>query len=158
MASLNKVIIAGNLTRNPEVKYLPSGQAVCEIGVAINDNYKSKTGEMVERTVFVDVTVWGKQAETTGQYLQKGSPVLIEGRLNLESWETKEGEKRSKLKVVAERVQFLNSRSGAGSGEGEEGRAGGRSASAKPNSREGASSRTVSSEPPPADDSEDLPF
>jgi len=108
MASLNRVILAGNLTRDPEVRYTPTGTAVADLGLAVNDRVK-KDNEWVEKPTFIDVTVWGRQAETTSEYLQKGSPVLIEGRLQLDSWETKEGEKRNKLKVVAERVQFLGS-------------------------------------------------
>lgn len=107
MASVNRVIIAGNLTRDPETRYLPSGTGLAEFGLAINDNYKNKDGELVERTCFVDVVVWGKQAETCSRYLSKGAPALVEGRLQLDQWENQQGEKRSKLRVRAERVQFL---------------------------------------------------
>lgn len=107
MANLNRVFLAGNLTRDPEVRYTPTGTAVSDLGVAINDSYKTKTGELKESTTFVDVVVWGRQAETCGEYLTKGSPVLIEGRLQLEQWQTESGEKRSRLKVHADRVQFL---------------------------------------------------
>lgn len=107
MADLNRVILAGNLTRDPEVRYTSSGLAVADLGLALNDRYKNKSGEWVESTCFVDVVVWGRQAETTGEYLSKGSPVLIEGRLQLDQWETPQGEKRSKLRVRADRVQFL---------------------------------------------------
>lgn len=106
MASVNVVIIAGNLTRDPEVRHVPNGMAVCDIGLAINETYKNKTGEKVTETVWVDVVVWGKTAENCGQYLRKGSPVLVEGRLQLDQWE-KDGEKRSKLRVRADRVHFL---------------------------------------------------
>lgn len=109
MASANIVILCGNLTRDPEVRQIPSGMSVADLGLAINENYKNKQGEMVETTCYVDVVVWGRTAETCGQYLKKGSPVLVEGRLQLDQWE-KDGEKRSKLRVRGERVQFLGSK------------------------------------------------
>ena len=118
MASFNRVILMGNLTRDPEVKYISTGKAVAELGLAINESYRNKAGENVEQTCFVDVTVWDRQAETCGQYLSKGSPVLVEGRLQLDQWENQQGEKRSKLRVRANRVQFLGSpRGGAESGD-----------------------------------------
>ena len=107
MANLNRVFLAGNLTRDPEVRYTPTGTAVSDLGLAINDSYKTKTGEMKETVTFVDVVVWARQAELCGEYLSKGSPVLIEGRLQLEQWQAESGEKRSRLKVHADRVQFL---------------------------------------------------
>ena len=113
MASFNRVILMGNLTRDPEVSYLPSGMAVAEMGLAVDDSYKNREGETVERTCFVDVKVWARQAETCAQYLSKGSPVLVEGKLQLDKWQTKEGDNRSKLRVRAERVQFLGSPRGA---------------------------------------------
>lgn len=109
MADLNKVILVGRLTRDPEVRYTPSGTAVADLGFAVSDQYKSKSGEMVENTCFVDIVVWGRQAETCGEYLSKGSPALVEGRLQLDQWENQQGEKRSKLRVKADRVQFLGS-------------------------------------------------
>ncbi len=112
MANLNKVFLAGNLTRAPEVKHIPSGQAVAELDMAINNVYLTKTGEKKEETVFVHVVAWGRQAETAGQYLSKGSPILVEGSLKLDTWETPEGEKRSRLKVQAQRIQFLGSSGG----------------------------------------------
>jgi len=117
-ASINRVILAGNLTRDPELRNLPSGMAVCELGLAINDRIK-RNGEWVEQTTFVDVTLWGKTAETANQYLRKGRPVMIEGGLRLDTWETKEGEKRSKLKVVADRMHFLDARRDDAAGTGE---------------------------------------
>ena len=109
--SLNQVTIAGNLTRDVELKYTEGGTAVTEIGLAINE--RRKKGEAwVDVPVFVDVTLWGRTAEVAGEYLSKGSPVLIEGRLRLDTWET-EGQKRSKLRVTAERMQMLGSRSKA---------------------------------------------
>ena len=107
MASYNRVLLMGNLTRNPEIRYTPSGTAVADLGLAVNESFKNKAGETVERTCFVDVVVWGRQAETAAEYLHKGSPAFVEGRLQLDQWETQEGEKRSKLRVRADRVQFL---------------------------------------------------
>jgi single-strand DNA-binding protein len=107
MASFNKVILVGNLTRDPEVRFLGDGTAVADLGLAVNETFRNKAGELVEQTCFVDVVVWARQAETCGKYLSKGSPALIEGRLQLDQWTTKEGEKRSKLRVRADRVQFL---------------------------------------------------
>ncbi|MCU0857077.1 MAG: single-stranded DNA-binding protein [Pontiellaceae bacterium] len=109
MSTLNRVFLMGNLTRDPEVRYTPSGTAVGDLSLAINENYKNKAGEMVESTVFVDVEVWSRQAETCSEYLFKGSPVFIEGRLKLDQWTNQQGEKRSKLRVRADRVQFLGS-------------------------------------------------
>lgn len=110
MASLNKVMLIGNLTRDPEVRYTPSGRAVAEMGLAVNDNYKDREGNLVERTCFVDIEVWGRQAENCAEYLSRGAPCFVEGSLKLEQWETKQGEKRSKLRVRAVRVQFLGGR------------------------------------------------
>ncbi|MBI1882636.1 MAG: single-stranded DNA-binding protein [Chlamydiae bacterium] len=107
MADLNRVFLVGRLTRDPEVRYTSGGQAVADLGLATSRVYLSKTGEKKEEVCFVDIVVWGRQAETAGQYLTKGSPILVEGRLQLDSWETKEGEKRSRLKVSANRIQFL---------------------------------------------------
>jgi len=126
MASYNRVILVGNLTRDPELRYIPSGTAVTDIGLAVNDRRKNANGEWVEETTFVDVTLWGRQAEVASEYLSKGSPALIEGRLKLDTWETSDGQKRSKLKVVGERMQMLGAPRGAGAG----GAAGRRPASA----------------------------
>ncbi|MEN7972510.1 MAG: single-stranded DNA-binding protein [Verrucomicrobiota bacterium] len=109
MASYNRVLLMGNLTRNPEIRYTPSGTAVADLGLAVNESFKNKAGETVEQTCFVDVVVWGRQAETAAEYLHKGSPVFVEGRLQLDQWENQQGEKRSKLRVRADRVQFLGS-------------------------------------------------
>ena len=109
MSTLNRVFLMGNLTRDPEVRYTPSGTAVGDLGLAVNETYKNKAGEHVESTVFVDVEVWARQAETCAEYLYKGSPVFVEGRLKLDQWENQQGEKRSKLRVRADRVQFLGS-------------------------------------------------
>jgi single-strand DNA-binding protein len=107
MASFNRVILAGNLTRDPELRTVGSGTSVTDIGIAVNDR-KKQGNEWVDETTFVDVTLWGRTAEIAEQYLQKGSPVMIEGKLKMESWEDKtSGAKRSKLKVVGERMQLL---------------------------------------------------
>ncbi len=109
MASLNKVFLIGNLTRDPEVRALPSGDKVAEMGIAVTEVYRSRTGETRESTVFADVSAWGKTGENCGKYLTKGSPIFVEGRLVLDQWEDKEGKKRSRLRIRAERVQFLSS-------------------------------------------------
>lgn len=117
MASFNRVILLGNLTRDVEVKYLQSGTAVTEVGLAVNDRRKGQNGEWIDETTFVDITMWGRTAEIASEYLGKGSQVLIEGRLKLDTWET-EGQKRSKLRVVCERMQMLGSKGGGGGGGG----------------------------------------
>ena len=117
MASFNRVILMGNLTRDVELRYTPGGTAVTEIGLAVNDRRKNQNGEWVEETTFVDVTLWGRTAEVAGEYLSKGAPTLIEGRLKLDTWE-QEGQKRSKLRVVAERMQMLGNRGQSGGGGG----------------------------------------
>ena len=110
MANLNKVMLMGNLTRDPELRYLPSGRPLCEIGLAVNRRWVDRqSGEKKEQTCFVDCTAFGPQAETIAKYMQKGRPIFIEGRLDFQSWETQEGQKRSKLKVVIENFQFLGS-------------------------------------------------
>ena len=119
MASVNKVILVGNCTRDPEIRYTPKGTAVTDLGLAMNRHYSSDGGEKREETTFVDVTLWGRQAEIAGEYLKKGRPVYIEGRLQMDSWEDKNsGQKRSKLKVVGEQMQLLGSRDGGGDGGG----------------------------------------
>jgi len=114
MPSFNKVILTGNLTRDPQTRYTPSGSAVADICLAVNREYKSGSGEKVKETTFVDITLWKRQAEIAEKYLKKGSSVLIEGRLHMDQWEDKKtGQKRSKLKVIGENMQMLDSR-GAG--------------------------------------------
>jgi single-strand DNA-binding protein len=127
MASYNRVILVGNLTRDPEVKYTTGGTAVTEIGLAVNRSwFDQKANERKEETTFVDVTLWGRQAEVAGEYLSKGRPVLIEGRLQLDTWDDREtGKKRSKLRVVGETMQMLGSRDGGGGGGGGGNRSGG---------------------------------
>lgn len=121
MASLNKVILIGNLTRDPEVRYTPKGSAVCDLGLAVNRRYTTESGERQEEVTFLDVVLWGKQAELAGQYLHKGRSVFIEGRLQMDTWEDKaSGQKRSKIKIVSENMQFMDSK-GAGGGGGPRG-------------------------------------
>lgn len=149
MASFNRVILMGNLTRDVELRHLQSGTAVADIGLAVNDRRKSPSGEWVEDTSFIDVTLWGRTAEVAAQYLSKGSSMLVEGRLKQETWE-KEGQKRSKVKVVCEKMQMLGNRGGGGAG-------GGGSASQNPNNAysEPASAGSGSTSAPPSDD---IPF
>lgn len=161
MASYNRVILLGNLTRDPELRYTPSGMAVTEIGMAVNDRRKNAQGEWVEETTFVDVTLWGRTAEVATEYLTKGSPLLIEGRLKLDQWQDKtSGDKRSKLRVVGERMQMLGAKPGAGGGGGPRAGGGGR-APAYDESEYGAPadygepSGSASASRPPDDD---IPF
>jgi single-strand DNA-binding protein len=159
MANVNKVILIGNLTRDPEVKYTPKGSAVTDLGLAVNRNYTTDGGEKREETTFVDVTLWGKTAELAGQYLKKGRPVYIEGRLQMDTWEDKQsGQKRSKLRVVGEAMQFLGGRPSGEEGGGYE-RSGGGS------ERPAASHRPPQSSRPPESHSggegekdDDFPF
>jgi len=148
MASFNKVILVGNLTRDPELRYTPKGMAIAKIGLAVNRNWTSESGEKKEEVTFVDVDAFGRQAETLAQYMKKGSPLLVEGRLKLDQWDDKQtGQKRSKLGVVVEGFQFLG---GGNRGEG------GGEAPRRPAAPSAPS--TPSSEPdmPPPDD--DVPF
>ena len=158
MANVNKVILIGNVTRDPEVKFTSKGSAVTDIGLAINRNYTLDSGEKREETTFVDVELWGRLAEIAGEYAKKGRPIYIEGRLRMDTWEDKStGQKRSKLKVVAEALQLLGGR-----GEGESGGfSGGGSARRnddgysddRPSSRSEASSSSHS-----GPDDDDIPF
>ncbi len=118
MANLNKVMLIGNLTRDPELRYTPKGTAVADIGLAINRVWSNDQGQKQEDTTFVDVTLWGRQAELAQQYLSKGRGAYIEGRLQLDTWDDKEtGKKRSKLKVIGENLQFLpDGKGGSGGG------------------------------------------
>ena len=142
MASLNKVLLVGNLTKDPELRFVPSGQAVANLRLATNRKYKAGNGEWKEEVTFVGVEVWGKSAEACGEYLKKGSPLLVEGRLKLKEWTTQDQQKRSMLEVVAERVQFLS---------GGPRREGGSSAP------DGGDAPPPSDGPPPASD-DDIPF
>ena len=113
MASLNKALLIGNLTRDPELRYVPSGSAVASFTLAMNRVYKLQTGEKKEETSFVRVVVWARLAEVCGEYLKKGSPVFVEGRLQSRSWDGPDGQKRSTLEVIATNIQFLRSSGGA---------------------------------------------
>ena len=114
MASYNKVILMGNLTRDPQLSYLPSQTAAVDIGLAVNHKYKGNDGQMVEKVCFIDCRAFGRQAETINQYLSKGRPVLIEGRLEFDQWESQDGSKKSKHRVFIERFTFVDSRGGGG--------------------------------------------
>src|SRR5215470_457970 len=152
MANFNKVILAGNLTRDPELRYTPKGMAIAKIGLAINRTWKNEAGETKEDTTFVDVDAFGRQAEVIGQYLKKGRPILIEGRLRLDQWDDKQtGQKRSKLGVVAENVQFLGTPGGAGSNENDAPRSRPAAAAAP-----ATASESPDAEPPAEHD--DVPF
>jgi single-strand DNA-binding protein len=120
MASFNKVILLGNLTRDPEVRYTPKGSAVCDLGIAVNRVYTTEGGERREEVTFVDVVLWARLAEIAGEYLKKGRPVFIEGRLQMDTWDDKQtGQKRTKLRVVGESMQLLGGRPGGAGGAGE---------------------------------------
>lgn len=110
MANLNKVMLIGRLTRDPELRYTPSGVAVCDLSLAVSRNYKTQSGERKEDVCFVDITIWRKQAETCVEYLKKGSEIYAEGILVLDKWESQDGQKRSKLRVQAQIIQFLGSK------------------------------------------------
>lgn len=157
MANFNKVILAGNLTRDPELRYTPKGLAIAKIGMAINRNWTSEAGEKKEEVTFVDVDAFGRQAETLAQYMKKGSPILIEGRLKLDQWDDKQtGQKRSKLGVIVEGFQFL----GSGNRGGESGGDGG-SAPAAPRARPSAPAAAAAPEPEsdvPPHEGDDVPF
>lgn len=114
MASLNKVFLIGNLTKDPELRYTPNGIAVVNLRLAVNRKYKDRNGENKEEVCFMTVTAWDRQAEVCNQYLKKGRPVFVEGRLQTRSWEAANGEKRSIMDVRAERIQFLGAAGGAG--------------------------------------------
>lgn len=171
MPNLNKVQLMGNITRDPEVRYTPKGTAVTDISLAINRNYTGDDGQRHEETTFVDITFWGRQAEVIGEYMKKGRPLYVEGRLQLDTWEDKTtGQQRSRLKVVGENFQFLGSREDGGGGP----RGGGGGASSshdeyhEPRSSEGSrpqsAPRQAAATPPPRDydrpieDDDDIPF
>jgi single-strand DNA-binding protein len=117
MANMNKVILAGRLTRDPQLSYLPSNTPVCEFGMAVNNKYKSQTGEWKEDTCFVDLRIFGRRAEVFNQYMGKGKPILVEGKLRFDQWEGKDGQKRSRLYVVVDNFEFIGAPGGARSDE-----------------------------------------
>jgi len=165
MASFNKVILIGNLTRDPELRYTPNGTSLCEFGMAINRNWTTREGEKREETCFVDVTMWGRRGEVISEYLSKGDPIFVEGRLKFDTWETSDG-RRSKLTVVAENFEFLGGGRGGGSGGGGGGRSaqrsrgggrdsGGRSREPSGDTRD-RGGRSEPSEPPEEDIGQDV--
>ncbi|MFN0132344.1 MAG: single-stranded DNA-binding protein [Phycisphaerales bacterium] len=157
MPNLNKVMLMGNLTRDIELRHT-TNQAVAKIGLAVNRRWRSPEGEQREETTFVDCEAWGKTAETMAKYLTKGKPVFIEGRLKLDQWE-KEGQKFSKLKVVVENFQFIDSRSGGGQGSGGDDGNGGGGGGSPPRSRpSGGGSQSGTSQPPQSIADDDIPF
>jgi single-strand DNA-binding protein len=148
MASLNKVFLIGNLTRDPELRMTPKGTAICTFGLAVNRQFRDEAGGTREETTFVDLEAWGKTGELVSKYLTKGSPAMVEGRLRFDSWESKTGEKRNKLKVVVDNVQFLSSRGEGGSQE-----------SSAPERRQSTPQREApATEPPGNDVDDDVPF
>ena len=153
-ASLNRVMLMGNLTRDPEVKYTPKGNAVGDLAIAINDSYKAQDGTIKETVTYVDIEVWGRQAETCKQYLTKGRSVFVEGQLRLDQWESPQGEKKSRMKVRADRVQFLGGNPGGGGG----GRSGGPERSSPPAESSRPAKPAVSEDGPPPADDDDIPF
>jgi len=156
MASFNKVILAGNLTRDPELRYTPKGTAVAKIGLAINRTWKTETGEVKEEVSFVDVEAWGRQAEVISQYMRKGRPLLIEGRLKLDTWEDKNThQKQSKLKVVLETFSFIDSKGAEGAAAPPSGEAPRRPPPAP--AAPGPKPVSPESEAPPAEE-DDVPF
>jgi single-strand DNA-binding protein len=161
MPSFNKVILAGNLTRDPELRYTPKGTAVARIGIAVNRQWRDESGQQKEEVTFIDVDAWGKQAETISQYLKKGRPILIEGRLKLDSWDDKQtNQKRYQLRVVLESFQFLDSGGNREGGGGFSGGGGGapRSAPARPSAPSGSAPPPPASEEMPPDAEDDVPF
>lgn len=157
MPSLNKVMLIGNVTRDPEIRYTPKGTAVAEVGLAINRVFTPEGGERREETTFVDITFWGRQAEIVAEYGKKGKPLYVEGRLQLDSWDDKQsGQKRSKLRVVGENFQFLGSRGEGGDSEGGGREQAPRSTSRPASSAAPASRPTAPSHSEPEDD--DIPF
>ena len=152
MASYNRVVLMGNLTRDPELRYIPSGTAVSEIGLAVNDRVK-RGDQWVDEATFVDITLWGRTAEIANEYLSKGSSVLIEGRLKFDQWENKEGEKRSKLRVVGEKMQMVGPKGGGGAGGG-----GGQSRPARQQSDDSSYQPSYDSGPDSGPPSDDIPF
>jgi len=157
MASYNKVILVGNLTRDPELRYLPKGTAVARLGLAVNRKWTTDTGEQREEVTFIDIDAFGKQAEVISQYMRKGSPLMVEGRLRLDSWDDKAtGQKRSRLGVVLEGFQFL----GGGQRPGGDGAPGAPSAPApRPAARPAAPAPPPPDDaPPPMPEEDDVPF
>jgi single-strand DNA-binding protein len=159
MANLNKVMLIGNLTRDPELRYTPKGTAVAELGLAINRVWYNEQNQKQEETTFVDVTLWARQAEIAQQYLTKGSPVYIEGRLSLDTWDDKAtGQKRSKLKIVGETLQLLGSRSNSSGGGGGGGYSERPQQARAPQQRSGPPQGASAAPPDEYQDEDDIPF
>ncbi len=162
MANLNKVMLIGNLTRDPELRHTPKGTAVAEISLAINRVWNNEQGQKQEDTTFVEVTLWGRQAELAQQYLTKGRPVYIEGRLSLDTWDDKEtGKKRSKLKVIGETLQFLSSGQQSGQGGGGNSQGGGgytQQSSRAPEQRSGPPQGASAAPVDDFQEDDDIPF
>ena len=160
MANYNKIMIMGNLTRDPELSYLPNNTPVCKIGMASNRRYRQQDGEQAEETLFIDCTAFGKQAEILNQYRRKGQPLFIEGRLKLDRWQDKEGNNRSKHQIVIENFQFIESRAsndGGGGGGGGYNGGGGGGGGYNNQSNDGYNSGSAPAGPPVGND-EDIPF
>lgn len=155
MASYNKVILVGNLTRDPELRYLPSNTAVCDFGLAVNHKYRDREGNQKEEVCFVDCSLFGKGGEIVNQYMSKGRPILVEGRLRLESWTTQDGSKRSKHSIFVENFQFLGGRNEDGGGQ-RGGGGGGSRANYDDGGGQRASAPAPSGPAGPSDD--DIPF
>jgi single-strand DNA-binding protein len=154
MANFNKVILAGNLTRDPEMRYTPKGTAIANFGLAINRKWKSESGETKEETTFVDIEAWDRQAEVVAQYFKKGNPILVEGRLKLDQWEDKNThQKQSKLRVRLESFSFL----GTGAGRGPDGSAP-MSAPPRPAAPPAAQAEPAGEPEPPQPEEDDVPF
>jgi len=160
MASLNKVFLIGNLTRDPELRVTPKGTAICQFGIAVNRQFKDDSGATRDETTFVDVEAWGKQGELVSKYLGKGSQCMVEGRLKLDQWEDKtSGQKRSRLKVVLENVQFLGAPRGAGGAQGAAQASGGEDADQTASyERTSPPPRAKAPAAPPDNIDEDVPF
>ena len=164
MPNLNKVMLMGNLTRDPEIKYTPKGMAIAHFGIAVNRVWSNEAGEKQEEVTFIDIEMFGRKAEVVGEYFKKGKPIYVEGRLKLDSWDDKtSGQKKTKLKVVGETFEFLGSREGGAGGGG--GGGGGEHGEGRAESRPASSFKKPASPPPrpPADpdldaEPDDIPF
>jgi single-strand DNA-binding protein len=162
MPNLNKVQLMGNITRDPEVRYTPKGTAVTDIGLAINRNYSTDDGDRREETTFVDITFWGRQAEVIGEYMKKGRPLYVEGRLQLDQWEDKNsGQQRSRLKVIGDNFQFLGGRDEGGQRGGGQGQQSSQQVAPQQQSQQSQQQAPAQQnyDPiPPSDDDDDIPF
>ena len=161
MPNLNKVMLMGNLTRDPEIKYTPKGMAIAHFGIAVNRVWSNEAGEKQEEVTFIDIEMFGRKAEVVGEYFKKGKPIYVEGRLKLDSWDDKAtGQKKSKLKVVGETFEFLGSREGGGGGGGEHGesRSEGRPQQSRPAARPASPTPRPPADPDLDAPEDDIPF